>query len=141
MIRTGILVCLFLLPAGITLAQIGQSRADIIAKYGPNTGAGVSDDGEAYIVYETEFTSERYGAYKQAKAIYFTEMSDGRQLCTRWLLIDPAYMINTWVKLLNKAFVKVGSMEWKDLKNPICYTLEIKEGFCLLKAYFDQQAE
>lgn len=119
------------------LAQIGQSRDDIIAEYGQHYEVGETNDGIKYISYDKEYTTEQSGTYIQAKAIYFFEADDGTHVCHKWLIIEPSSETNSWVKLLNKDFVKIGYMEWKDYESNILYKIEVEDGLCLLKAMYD----
>lgn len=119
------------------LAQIGQSREDIIAEYGRNYEVGEADDGTKYITYEKEYTTEQSGNYTQIKAIYFFEADDGTLICHQWLIIEPSSETNAWVKLLNNDLVKIGYLEWKDYENNILYKIEVEDNLCLLKVKFD----
>jgi len=118
-------------------AQIGRSKAEIIRQHGQNYEFGRLDDGTPYIYYDRQETTEQSGTYVSTKAYYFFEADDGRQLCYKTVLLEPASETNAWVKTLNEDLVKIGYLEWKDYETNIFYKIEVEDGICALLVQYD----
>lgn len=120
-----------------TQAQIFKSRSDIIEEYGTGYEADVATDGTKYIVYENEYDTRASGEYIQLKAIYFTELDDGTEICNMWRIMEPSTETNSTISYLKDNFVETGYMEFKDYENEILYNVEVDEGHCILTATFN----
>lgn len=130
----GILLLAFVQDAS---GQIGESRRDIIKEKGRDYEKGVTDEGNNYIGYEEEFTTERSGTYTRYKAYFFTKFDDGSEVCHSWKIIEPSSETNPWVSTFKRDLVEIGYMKWKDYESNIIYTVKVDEGFCIVSAWFD----
>lgn len=120
-----------------SFGQIGHSRSEIIKEKGYDYESGTTDDGTKYISYEEDVTTEQSGTYTQLKVIYFITTDDGTETCVGYRILEPSSETNTNVALLKKSFVEIDYMKWKDYEKEIIYTIEVKEGVCILTASFD----
>ena len=120
-----------------SFGQILQTRSDIIKEYGYDYESGVTDDGTKYIYYDKEVTTEQSGKYTQCKAIYFTKLDDGTEICKFWRILEPKSETNPNVSYMKKNFVEVDYMKWKDYETGILYKIEVEEGLCITTAWYD----
>lgn len=117
--------------------QIFQSRSDIIKEYGYSYESGTTKDGTKYIYYDKEFTSEQSGKYTQRKAIYFTTLEDGTEVCNFYKILEPSTETNPWVSYFKKNMVEIEYMKWKDYETGVVYKLEVEDGVCIITAWYD----
>ena len=122
-----------------SFGQIGQNRRDIIKEKGYDYKPGTADDGTKYISYKEEFTTEQSGTYTRLKAIYFTTIDDGTDICHYWRIYEPSSETNPWVSYFKKRFVEVDYMKWKDYESNIIYELDVEDidGICIITAWYD----
>ncbi len=130
----GLMLCFSVLKVN---GQVLQSRSDIIKENGYGYESGVTDDGTKYIYYDKEVTTEQSGKYTQCKAIYFTKLDDGTEICKFWRILEPKSETNPNVSYMKKNFVEVDYMKWKDYETGILYKIEVEEGLCITTAWYD----
>lgn len=132
----GLTILLFLGSQPIK-AQLLQTRADIIKINGYGYTSGVTDGGTKYITYEKQMNTNASGNYTQVKAIYFTKLDNGSEICYMWKIIEPSSETNSNVSLLKKDFVEIAYMQWKDYEKNIIYDIDVKDGLCIITAWWD----
>lgn len=118
-------------------AQLLQTRADIIKENGYGYTSGITDDGTKYITYETKVKTNASGNYTRVKAIYFTKLDNGTEICYMWKILEPSSETNSNVALFKKDFVEISYMRWKDYEHNIIYDIEVKDGICIITAWWD----
>lgn len=128
---------LFLVGGTDTQAQLLKTKGDIIKEYGSIYEADVADDGTNYIVYEKQYNNNARGEYTQHKAIYFTELDNGKEICSMWKLFEPSTETNSTISYFKDNFVEIGYMEYKDYENEILYNVNVDDVLCIVTAIFD----
>ena len=132
-----------LLPLLVTFtstAQLAQTRAEIIEKYGYDYKTGTTDgDATPFIYYEKMFTTDASGTYKQTEAMYFFTTTEGVKLCYLWRLIEPDTETNNNVIYLNSKYVKRKTMEWKDYRTGAVYSMKVEDGLCVISAWLETE--
>ena len=120
-------------------AQIFQTRAEIIKDKGYGYTAGVADDGTKYIYYENELNTNASGNYTQRRVIYFTKLDDGTEICFSWKILEPSSETNSNVAYYKSKYVEVAYMQWKDYERNIIYDIVVKDGLCIITAWWDNK--
>jgi hypothetical protein len=129
----------FLFGLQTAKAQLFQSRSDIISKDGYGYTTGVTDDGTKYIRYDKEKNTKASGSYTQVKVIYFTKLDDGSEICYLWKIIEPSSETNSNVAHYKSKFVETDYMQWKDYERNIIYDIVVKDGICIITAWWDNK--
>lgn len=142
MFKKKLLLALLTLVMCGSNAQLLQTRSAIIKElgylgYGYKTG--ISDDGINYIYYDKEMNTIASGKYIQRKIMYFTKLDDGSEVCYLWKIIEPSSETNTNVANYRKKFVQIGHMQWKDYEINVMYEIIVKDGYCLILAWYDDE--
>jgi hypothetical protein len=138
-IKKMLVVTCLLLGLQTVTAQIGKSRTDIIKDEGYNYTSGVTDDGIKYITYEKSVSTNASGNYTQTKAIYFTKLDDGTEICYMWKILEPASETNNNVAYYKKKYIETAYMQWKDYEISIIYDIVVKDGLCIITAWYDNK--
>ena len=120
-------------------AQIFQNRADVINKNGYDYTSRVTDNGIKYITYDRKMNTKASGSYTQTKAIYFTKLDNGTEICYMWKIIEPSSETNSNVASYKSRLVEIAYMQWKDYEKSIIYDIVVKDGFCLVTARGDDK--
>lgn len=106
-----ILILIFaLLSFHFSFAQLGYTRSEIIDKNGSRYETGVANDGFPYFFYIKPESSAVSGYYQSYNTFYFNKEG----ICSMMLVSEPVAEANSWVATLNKRYVKLAELEWKD---------------------------
>jgi hypothetical protein len=131
---------IFLLLCSLSIkAQLFQTRSIIIEEYGHEYTTGVTDDGTKYIVYDKRLFTNASGTYTQTKAIYFTILENGSEICYMWKILEPSSETNTNVTLFKSKFVEIDYLQWKDYETNIIYDIDVKDELCIITAWWDNK--
>lgn len=133
------LTVLFFFGLQTAKAQLFQTRSEIIKDKGYNYTTGVTDDGTKYIRYDKEMNTKASGSYTQAKVIYFTKLDDGREICYMWKILEPSSETNSNVAYYKSKFVETAYMQWKDYEINVIYDIVVKDGVCVITAWYDNK--
>jgi hypothetical protein len=68
--------------------------------------------------------------------MYFINLN-GKEVCNFWRVLEPASQTNFNVKYYKANFVELEPMKWKDYERKIIYTMEVKDGICVILASLD----
>jgi hypothetical protein len=132
-----LLLSLLLGYSNFTKAQLLTDREEIIKEYGTNYKTGVTDGQKVnYISYLKEIQRDSNGTFDQLKVMYFINLN-GKEVCNFWRVLEPASQTNFNVKYYKANFVELEPMKWKDYERKIIYTMEVKDGICVILASLD----
>lgn len=132
------LTLLLILSFQSVKAQLFQTRAAIINEFGNDYTTGLTDDGETkYITYEKTLNTKVSGSFTQTRVFYFTTLDGGTEFCFMWKIIDPSSETNSNVAFYKSKYVEVDYMQWKDYEKSVIYDIVVKDGLCIISAWFD----
>lgn len=118
-------------------AQLLTDKEEIIKEYGTNYKTGVTDGQKVnYISYLNKIQRDSNGTFDQLKVMYFINLN-GKEVCNFWRVLEPATQTNFNVKYYKANFVELETMKWKDYESNIIYTMEVKDGICVILASLD----
>jgi len=93
-----------------TKAQLGYTKSEIIKLHGTDYKTEVALDGSVYISYYDGFSKNAY---------FF----DGNGACNAVTNIIPAVAMNEMIKGLDKKYIKLSELKWKNYPNNIIITV------------------
>lgn len=118
-------------------AQLYWTTEDIREKYGPEDERYEHEDGTFTLAYSEEAETEASGVHERVRGFTFKEF-ESEVRCISWKLVEPSSEINSNVKMLNKSYVNIGKLKWKDYEHNVIYAIELKDnGFCVLHIFRD----
>lgn len=136
-----LLFSLLLGYSNFTKAQLLTDREEIIKEYGTNYKTGVTDGQKVnYISYLNKIKRESNYTFDQLKVMYFINLN-GKEVCNFWRILEPASETNFNVKYYKANFVELEPMKWKDYEKNIIYTIEVKDGICVILASLDLESK
>ncbi|KAF5040473.1 hypothetical protein DSECCO2_533100 [anaerobic digester metagenome] len=118
-------------------AQLGFTKAEIIRAYGNDYAFSVLDNGEPYMVYKKQAYSASSGVYTQVMGLYFVTPSSGEPVCYLWKIFLPDTETNANIIYYNNTFPVIGNTRWKDYTLGVIYDIEVKDGWCIISAWYD----
>lgn len=121
-----------LLSFQTTVAQLGLSKSIIIAEMGKPDTLGVSDRDEFIVYHSTRTNHKTNNIYNEFLTYYFKKNESGREICYYIQKALPSTEIDFIVSDLNKNFVKIESVLWKDYKQNVIYKVLIDGKFCVI---------
>lgn len=136
-----LLFSLLLGYSNFTKAQLLTDKEEIIKEYGINYKTGVTDGQKVnYISYLNKIKRESNYTFDQLKVMYFINLN-GKEVCNFWRILEPASETNFNVKYYKANFVELEPMKWKDYEKNIIYTIEVKDGICVILASLDLESK
>lgn len=135
-----VLLVVTMLMSITSFGQLFQSREEIIRNnVGVSFKTDFTKDGNRFMYYEKPMKSNASGNYNLYKAMYFLNLENGSEICVKWSVIEPASETNSNVAYFKKKYVEIGYMRWKDYENNIIYDIEVKDGMCIVTAWWDDK--
>jgi hypothetical protein len=66
-------------------------------------------------------------------------LDDGSEICYLWKIIEPSSETNSNVAHYKSKFVETDYMQWKDYERNIIYDIVVKDGICIITAWWDNK--
>ena len=118
-------------------AQLNQTINEVIADYGTNYKSQIAESGAKVLVYGERMKSKASGNYIKYKAIYFTILENGNEICLYYRVIEPKSEINSTVNYFKNNYVQIDEMLWKDYENNIMYLVDVTDEFSSVGVWRD----
>ncbi|TRO66938.1 hypothetical protein [Christiangramia sabulilitoris] len=114
------------------MAQLGESKKDIIAAFGTDYTAGTGDFDKPYISYTDIANPEDRQPYKVSIVFYFVIMDDGDERCSHMKFIYPLSERASLTDYYNKTLTSMDSVTWRDPDTRYLYHIKERYPFCTL---------
>lgn len=122
-------IAIITLPYGLFAQGLRDTKSDIIKQKGTNYTVHTTKDGSLhYIGYDND----------NPLSYYYFQTNQNNAQCVAVRLIYPISDINPIIRMLNKDFVKLDELKWKDYAKEAKIVIEIMDEYFVAEFTLDK---